>query len=95
MSTTTNTTDTATTATLKVVTKELPPRDGSNLKPREKSELRLLIEGLEIGQCLEYRGSKPQSHLAHLTHAVKKESGKVYAVRKAVGGCDIYRIAAE
>lgn len=94
MSTTTNTTATAT-ATLKVVTKDLPRLDGGNLKPREKSELRLLIEGLEVGQCLEYRGSKPQTHLAHLTHAVKKESGKVYAVRKAVGGCDIYRIAAE
>ena len=75
---------------INIVTKAPPARDGKNLQPRQKDSLTLVIEGLAIGQCLEYRGPLKQSVMFHRAHVAGKRTKKVYSCRKAEGGCDIY-----
>jgi hypothetical protein len=79
-----------TTSSINVVTKAPPSRDFSHLKPRQKDSLSLLIEGLAVGQCLEYRGPLKQSVMFHRAYITGKRTKKAYACRKTDGGCDIY-----
>lgn len=89
---TTNTTTTPATETkLTVVTKAPPAREyGKFLKPRQKSDLTVLIEGIAVGQCLEYRGPITHDVLSGRIHPIRKRTGKIYSCLKVEGGSDIY-----
>ena len=84
------TTPTTNAPSLSIVTKAPPARDTKHLKPRQKDSLSLVIEGLAVGQCLEYRGPLKQTALYHRAHIAGKRVKKLYSCRKAEGGCDIY-----
>jgi len=84
-----NTTTTTTAPSINVVTKA-PPARANHLKPRQKDSLSLLIEGIAVGQCLEYRGPIKQTVLFHRAHVAGKRTKKIYSCRKVNGGCDIY-----
>ena len=75
---------------INIVTKAPPARDGKNLQPRQKDSLTLVIEGLAIGQCLEYRGTIKHTVLCHRVHVAGKRTKKTYSTRKVEGGTDIY-----
>lgn len=78
------------TPSINIVTKSPPPCDGSHLRPRQKDALTLMIEGLAVGQCLEYRGPIKRLSIAQRTHRAAKHTKKAYTFRTVEGGADIY-----
>lgn len=75
---------------INIVKREPPPKRPLGRKIGPLSEN---LRKMEVGECLELRGTTAKNYIFTFTSRIARETGRRLTVRKVEGGYDIYRIS--